>query len=249
MGLKILSNKPFNKDTYTVVHTESSLKLNDIEKNIIDTHWQEFLQKAKSKGAKQWDGTFYRIENIQNIISGSKELIFSTIKYSQARGIKDDPNILTKFQTNDISTTSLIRTIDGYFIFGVRNSNSMSKSRIDLIGGGLQESELVVNSFSDIFKNELKEIQEEIGLKEKEITNIDGIGIIQSKLSNVLFVFFTQLNKSRSEVLDIFIKNDDDEMVGLDFIEEKYLKIYLKDKRDYRPLTGELYFRNIRKGM
>ena len=65
---KILSNKSFKEDTYTVVHTKSSLKLNDFEKNIVDTNWQKLLDKAQSKGIKQWDGVFYRIENIQLFI-------------------------------------------------------------------------------------------------------------------------------------------------------------------------------------
>ena len=34
-------------------------------------------------------------------------------------------------------------------------------------------------------------------------------------------------------------------MVDLDFVEEKFLREYLKDKGSYRILTAELYFRNI----
>ena len=246
MNPKILSDEIFKEDTYTILHTKSSLKLKDFDKNLIEANWQKFLKKAESKGSKQWDGTFYRMENIQDIISGSKVLIFSTIKFSQLRGIKDDPTLSAKFKANNISTTSLIRTTDGYFIFGVRNNNSMSKSKVDFIGGGLQESELPVNNFSDVFKNEFKEIYEEIGLTEKDITSIKGIGIVQSGKSNVLFAFFTQLNKSKSEVQEIFSESNDDEMSELEFIQEKQLKEYLNDLGDYRPLLGELYFKNLK---
>lgn len=245
MNPKILSDKPFKDNTYTIVHTASSLKLEDIDKTLISANWQKFLKKAESKGSKQWDGTFYRMENIQDIVSGSKQLTFSTIKFSQVRGIKDDPSLATKFRANNTGTNSLIRTADGYFIFGVRNSNSMSKSKVDLIGGGLQKSELPVNNFSDVFKNEFKEIYEETGLTKEDITGMKGIGIVQSGKSNVLFAFFTQLNKTKSEVQEIFSKNNDDEMSELEFVEENVLTEYLKDKGDYRPLTAELYFKNL----
>jgi hypothetical protein len=243
---QILSNKPFNENTYTVVHTQSSLNLNDNERDIVTTNWQKLLDQAKTKGVQQWDGTFYRMENIQDLISGSKELKFSTMKYSEVRALKDDPTLSKKFRANNISTSSLIKTSDNYFIFGVRNINSMSKSKVDLIGGGLQESELVVNTFSDVFKNEFKEIKEETGLTEKDILSMQGIGILQSGRSNVLFVFFTKLKKSKDEVEKIFSKNNDDEMDGLEFIEESLLKKYLNNIGDYRPLTGELYFENLK---
>lgn len=242
---KILSDKPFKEDTYTIVHTKSSLKLNNLERKLVEANWQIFLKKAKSKGFQPWDGTYYRMENIQDIISGSKVLTLSTIKFSQVRGIKDDPRLSSKFRANNISTTSLIRTADGYFIFGVRNSNSMSKSKVDLIGGGLQESELVVNNFSDVFKNEIKEIKEETGLAEKDITSLEGIEIVQTIRSNVLFIFLTKLNKSKDAVEKIFSKNIDDEMSELKFIQEKELEEYLEDLGDYRSLVAELYFKNI----
>lgn len=245
MNPKVLSNKPFKEDTYTIVHTQSSLKLNGVDNKHVDENWKVFLEKSRARGGKPFNGAFYRIENIQDIVSGCKELQFSTITYSQVRGIKDDPYLSSKFTANNISTASLIKTIDGYFIFGIRGSSSMRTSRIDLIGGGLQESELVVNTFSDIFKNEVKEIREEVGLIEDDIRDMYGIGILQSSGSNVLFTFFTQLNRSKDEVKEIFFKNNDDEMEDLDFVEEGMLKEYLKDKGDYRPLVGEVYVRII----
>jgi hypothetical protein len=137
---KILSDKPFKEDTYTIVHTKSSLKLNDTDKKLVDTNWHKFLEEAQSKGFQPWDGTYYRIENIQDISSGSKEIYLSTIKFSEVIGLQDNTNLSqkpTRLLANNIETGSLILTTDGFFIFGVRNSNSTSISKIDLIGGGL----------------------------------------------------------------------------------------------------------------
>ena len=247
---KILSDKPFKEDTYAIVHTKSSLNLNAFEKKLVDTNWQKFVEKAQSKGFQPWDGTYYRMENIQDITSGSRKLELSTIKFSQVIGLQDNTHLFqkpTRLLANNIETGSLILTTDGYFIFGVRNSNSTSICKIDLIGGGLQENEIIVNNFSDFFKNEIKEIREETGLRNNDITNIQGIGIVQSCYSNVLFIFLTKLNKSKSRVKEIFHDREDDEMVELEFVEGKLLKQYLMDKKDYRPLTAELYFKNIKK--
>jgi 8-oxo-dGTP pyrophosphatase MutT (NUDIX family) len=245
----ILSDKPFKEDTYTIVHTKSSLDLKASEKKLVDTNWHKFLTEAQSKGFQPWDGTYYRMENIQDIASGSKEIYLSTIKYSQVRGLKHNVNKSlksTKFQANNVDTASLILTNDDFFVFGVRNCNSPSISKMDLIGGGLQENEFVVKDFSDIFKNVLKEIEEETGLTVNDIKIIQGIGIVHSCYSNVLFVFFTKLNKCRTQVQKIFSNNDDDEMVELEFVEKNFLRDYLKDKGSYRPLTVELYFKNIK---
>lgn len=243
---RILSNKSFNKDTYTIVHTKSSLNLNDIEKEKIENNWKQFIQESETK---QWNGTYYRMENIQDILPGLKQLSISTIKYSEVRSLKDDEELSKRYSANNIGTASLIKTIDNYFIFGIRNINSSSRSKKDLIGGGLQESELVVNTFSDVFRNEIKEIEEEIGLKEKDIKDIQGIGILQSGYSNVLFIFHTQLNIAKEEVQEIFNKNKDDEMVKLEYIKEEMLEEYLKDMSDYRPLITELSFLSFNKNI
>ncbi len=240
---KILSAKPFSRNTYNISHVKTSLTLDNELEASISRNWQSFLDEAHKKGARPWDGTYYRLESIEN-----EELFFSTIKYSQIRGLThnvDLSKIPTESQPFHVSTASLIKTSDNFFIFGVRNKNSMSSRKIDLIGGGLQPDELEVNNCSDIFENQLKEMREEVGLAIDDVELIEGLGITLSSKYNVVFIFYTTLNKTKSDVEQIFEKNTDDEMQGLEFIEEKDLVEYLKDKGSYRPLTAELYFKNI----
>lgn len=42
---RILSNESFNRDTYTIVHTESSLDLNDLEKEKIENNLSYYACK------------------------------------------------------------------------------------------------------------------------------------------------------------------------------------------------------------
>ena len=84
--------------------------------------------------------------------------------------------------------------------------------------------------------------------QKRKLEDIDYIEISLNSLDrekSILELTHELLNKSKSEVQNIFSRNTDDEMIGLEFIEEKLLKEYLEDKGDYRPLTAELYFRNI----
>jgi predicted NUDIX family phosphoesterase len=120
----------------------------------------------------------------------------------------------------------------------------MSRLAIDLIGGGLQPDELIVNECKDIFRNEVKEIKEEIGVKEENILKVYGLGILLSSKFNVIFIFLTKLNLTREEVLNTFQTNNDDEMSDLEFVPEHQISKYLENMSGYRPLVAELYEKN-----
>lgn len=238
---KIIFYDTFTENTFFIKHVNSKLQLNDIQIQNIDSTWKKFKNEAKSRGAHVWDGTYYRLENTENIKSN---LEFSTINYSTIRGLtfnQDISQIPFESRPNHISTASLIKTSDGLFVFGVRNSNSMSSRKIDLIGGGLQPEELKVENCGDIFKNQVKEMSEEIGILPGHISSINGIGITLSSKYNVIFIFYTKLTISKNQLFEIFKYNTDDEMQNLKFVYKNDLEDYLSDKGSYRPLTTKLY--------
>lgn len=243
----ILYSNIFQKDTFQIKKIDSTLNLTPEQKDNVNTNWESFVEEANKKGNQPWDGTYYRLENVDQLKNNTKELIFSTIKYSQIRGLTHnvDLSTLTKdSQPNHISTGSLIQTTDGYFIFGERNKNTMSNSSIDFIGGGLQPDELEVDSCADIFENMFKEMKEETGIKKSNVSRITGIGITLSSKYNVIFIFYTLLNITRDTALEIFRSDNDNEMNDLIFVEEVKLEEFLKDKGSYRPLVTELYLKN-----
>lgn len=241
---KIIFPHAFTESTFVINKVESRIQLDDSQLRNISSNWQSFEEEAKLKGGQVWDGTYYRLENVDDI---SNELQFSTIKYSTIRGLthnQDLSSISVQSRPNHISTATLIQTNEGLFVFGVRNKNSMSSRSIDLIGGGLQPEELEVSNCKDIFANQKKEIVEELGISDIHISSMKGLGITLSSKYNVIFIFLTKLSLSKEELLLIFEKKTDDEMQGLEFIEETNLEQYLSEKGSYRPLTAQLYFRN-----
>lgn len=241
---KIIFPDAFTEDTFVISNMGSQIQLNDLQLQSISSNWQSFEDEAKRKGGQVWDGTYYRLENIDDI---SNKLQFSTIKYSTIRGLTHNQDlslIPVKSRPNHVSTASLIQSKEGLFVFGVRNKNSMSSRSIDLIGGGLQPDELEVASCRDIFANQKKEIIEELGISDIHIGSMKGLGVTLSSKYNVIFIFLTKLSISKKELLSIFNNKTDEEMQDLEFIEEKNLKQYLDDKGSYRPLTATLYFRN-----
>lgn len=243
----ILYSKIFQEDTFQIKKINSMLNLTPEQQDNVDINWKSFVEEANRKGTQPWEGTYYRLENIDQLKNDSKVLLFSTIKYSQIRGLTHNSDLSTlakDSQPNHIATGSLIQTTDGYFIFGERNKNTMSNSNIDFIGGGLQPDELEVNSCADIFENMFKEMREETGIEKSHVSKIIGIGITLSSKYNVIFIFYTLLNIAKDEVLDIFRSHNDNEMNDLIFVEKAKLEEFLKDKGSYRPLVTELYLKN-----
>ncbi len=241
---QIITDRTFDQNTFKVKHVESRIELSPEQQSLINESWQTFLHEAQKKGSTPWDGTYYRLESLDSV---SNQLELSTIKYSAIKGLTHNQDlslIPLESRPNHISTASLIKTKDNLFVFGVRNSNTMSSYSIDLFGGSLQPDELEVNSTKDIFDTQLKENKEELGISQNEIESMKGIGVILSSKYNVIFVFYTQLSITKEELLAIFRNNNDDEMVDLEFIQEENLESYLSDKGSYRPLTAKLYVRN-----
>lgn len=244
---QIINSTGFTDSSFSIEHVSSSLKLSLDLQQKVDENWKDFKRNSEKTGEKVWDGTYYRLENIQEIKEGKNILKLSTIKYSQIRGLTHNlVSILPKKAIPyHISTGALIKTSDNMFIFGERRHTSFRSSNIDYIGGGLQPEEVEVNLGCDIFENVVKEISEEAGISRNCIESLTGIGIVLSSKYNVIFLFYAKLKIDRKEVLELFAKNNDDEMSNLVFVKESELSQFLSDKGSYRPLGGELYFKNI----
>ena len=73
----------------------SSLNLTPEQQDNVNTNWKSFVEEANEKGNQPWDGTYYRLENIDQLKTDAKELIFSTIKYLQIRGLTHNVNLPT----------------------------------------------------------------------------------------------------------------------------------------------------------
>ncbi len=140
---------------------------------------------------------------------------------------------------NAIATGSVIMTSDRQFVMGKRGK-TMHLTNIDFIGGGLQEDEFIVNDIKDFKKNTIKEIQEEINLRSDMIKQIEGLGIIFSTTTNILFFYKSILNIDSIELMKRFRERNDTEMEDLILIKSEKYKDYLKTLPGYRPLVAAL---------
>ncbi|MCA9387369.1 hypothetical protein KC669_05030, partial [Candidatus Dojkabacteria bacterium] len=154
---QIILKEKLPLDSFQVSSVDSSLKIEPEFQQKLTQNWKEFVAEAESKGNSLWDGTYYRLENIDELNQGKKEFKFSELKYSTLRGITQEAivnsNIFKQYPIYTCATAGLILTNDNFYVFGSRKDNTMHTQSMDFIGGGLQSDELTLNSGIDIQSN------------------------------------------------------------------------------------------------
>jgi 8-oxo-dGTP pyrophosphatase MutT (NUDIX family) len=206
---------------------------------LVDVAWREKL--AEAQGHRIWDGTYYRVANVEDWKTAEDALSFrlGTVSYRYiatfrelyaehaARGLEP---------LHHLATAALIHTRDGQCIFGRRSRNGA----VDLIGGGVQRDELTVVCGSDIAANLLKEIREEVGIRDTQVEDIAGLGILLSSTSNVLVVADVLTTLSQAEAEASFREREDDEMAEIVFVSRDALQDFLRGMSDCRTLIADL---------
>ena len=210
--------------------------------HLVSNAWEIRLKEAKEKAIPTWDGIYYRVTNIseiENATSDSLVLKLGTVPYRYIGTfsvLKEQYFSLGLAPLYHLSTAAIMRTNDGYYLFGKRTNNGIA----DLIGGGVQEDEVKVESGTDLARNLYKEIQEESGIKRMNIESMTGIGITLSATSNVLIVAYVDLRLSREEAIAAFMNREDNEMAEPIFVPEDQLIEFLKSMGSYRVLIPSL---------
>jgi len=212
-----------------------------------DALWQVKLVDYTAKGLKFWDGDFYRVENLQELRDSSEanKLNFELgiVKYRYVNTVKDLYEYYEHHPESwpqHLAIGALLRTIDNYWVFGVRGSGSVEVGTQDIIGGGMTATELVVNDANGMRQVLFKELHEEAGIKPEHVSTMQGIGIVCSPSAYIIILVETKLNVSRKQLAEIFLGKEDDEMADLVFIKDAEVRDYLKTLPGFRPLVAEL---------
>jgi predicted NUDIX family phosphoesterase len=142
------------------------------------------------------------------------------------------------YYAKGLAIGGFVRTIDGYFIFAKKGERSYSKTKIDFIGGILEN--LDITTGKQLLEEGLRELNEEIGISSKQIEDTYFIGMVLSDTTNIMIVTNTILNISSKKVRDIFNKLSDSELSDLIFIKKSDIKDYLQKLSGYKPCTIEL---------
>lgn len=247
----IVINRSFSFDEINILHSTGRWEPSTELASLVDERWDKQFKELTSRGVELWDGDLYRVDNLEELIKADGaaplKLRLSTIKYRYASTYKeltDDYVRLNESPPIYSSIVSLILTSDNKFVFGKRSKFNVNSFQTDLIGGLLQRDELEINVGVDLYRTLLKEMHEEVGIEESNIESSKGIGIIQSKNSNVIFIAGTRLKINSQEMQQVFANRTAEEMQEIVFVEPSRLVKTLSELGGYRKLIPKLLHSN-----
>lgn len=234
----LLSRRAFSISTLSIEHHASSWNSTAEYDQLVALEWAKVLRDARTR---IWDGTYYRVLNPSAFLEEKEPapVLLGTIPF---RYIATFPSLsqahsrLALDPLNHLSTIALIRTTDDLYVFGVRSRSGA----LDLIGGGAQRDEMVIDSGADLERNLYKEIFEETGLSKTEVRDLAGVGVVLSGTSNVLIVGHARLQVDSDEVQRRFEQRTDNEMSRLVLVADKKVRQFLMQMRDYRSHLAQL---------
>lgn len=206
-------------DDVAVTHMDGSWCADAAYDQRVSELWQQKIDNAASLSQTLWDGTYYRLANFAEW-SGpavAPVLQLGTVSYryiATFHALHADHAAGGVEPLHHLATAGLIHTADGAVIFGRRARGGA----IDLIGGGVQPDEPIVNGGADLRRNLLKELREEVGIAENDVEGIRGLGIMMSSTSNVLILSEIRTRLSRAEATSRFAARDEDEMAEPVFV-------------------------------
>ena len=196
--------------------------------------WRQRVDDVAARGHRLWDGTHYRLTHAEDIgRTGTLRLGTVAFRYiATFRILHAQHGAHGLPPLHHLSTAALLRTSDGFYVFGKRAINGT----IDLIGGGLQADD----GAPDFEGNIRKEIREETGIDSGALGVIEGLGVVRSTTSNVLVVAHLETTLTADGVQAAFARREDDEMAEPVFVPRDRIAAYLRAMTDYRPLLADL---------
>lgn len=189
-----------------------------------------------------WDGLYYRVLDLEpfgaSCVPELLRLGFIRYRYIATYSeLSEQAAALQLPPLQHLSIVALLRTLDGFYLFGERARNAA----LEPIGGGVQHDELKVTSGADLERNLCKEIREETGLGDDAFGSIAGIGFLLASNTNVLAAGHMQLQVTRAEAEACFaLGRHEGEMRRLVFVEAARLRSFLSSLPDYRAQLVEL---------
>lgn len=238
---RVLIKKTIAPSDLDIQTVPCSLQWMGLEKDIQGI-WQRLQEQSAQNGTELWDGTYYRLENILEVAAGSDLLKISTLQYSTVRSLIEysskgtlDPAL----HPYHINTGSFIRTKDDRYIIGVKKRANGS-TFFDLVGGGLQSSELQVTKGQNIAENMYKEIHEELNLHQSSLSECKIIGYLLASNMSVIIIFQSLTDLSFADVKNLFAERREHEFHDIIGVPSNAISRFLLEGPGYFPALDQL---------
>lgn len=221
-------------------------------KSEIDQYWASIQQRNAALKRHVWDGIFYRLDNIEDLLQGRPFLKLGRIQYSTVLGlakIHRERTLPIEQYPFHICTGALVLTSDDQYLFGVKTELPSESDLLDIVGGGLQSSEIEVTNSNDLFRNVLKELKEECNIDEHWVKQMKSLGILfcESTLG-LIFTFHITLKLTSKEAMEFFNRREDFEFSHLKFVEARQVSKFLASQKRFIRQIADLLPKEELKG-
>lgn len=241
---RILLKGPISPKDIIIRQVKTSNRKIDIEvEKKTQSIWEETLKESKEKGWNIYNGESYRLEQIGK--NGNNiELKVSKLKFKTRNSLTRQSISLHKlgedYYCKGLAIGWFLRTSDNKYIFGQRSGSSLTVTRIDFIGGILEDVNL--RSGKDIIHKGLQEIKEEAGISKQNLKDISIATFVISPSTNIIVLASALVNLDSIECKSIFEKERlEDEMSNLVFVDKDKLRQFLLNLGGYKtPLVDVL---------
>ena len=167
--------------------------LPDVE-SAIERAWSEASARL---GVKLFDGPMCRLERCE-ASPDALRLWVSPTSYKPFLGTNlTGVDVPASTLANPLGLSAALVTNDGWLMLGRRNASvAYYPNRIHPFAGSLEPGEL-----ANVFKGVLRELEEEIGLGERDVAEMRCLGLIEdAKLRQPEIIFAVRAKRTRAEI-------------------------------------------------
>ena len=242
MEARIIAKGSFLPQNIEIVLSPKSKRqtTGDIEE-IIAEAWLEIETKAKNENQMLWNGEGLRLDNLKQ--ENDKLILYTSPSDFKThtclgRNINKIEKLGMAYFSAGLIIGGFVETSDNYFIFIDRSTKSISRSRIDFIGGIMDK----VNAGNglDLLSHSYQEIEEEINITQSQIESNTILGLVLCNSGNVIIVTSTKLKIKYEEVMEYFSHKHDEEVQDLVKVEKENLANFVSNLGSYRPAALQL---------
>lgn len=230
-----------------IISNDTALELPAELENKVDKMWSKYEEESKKTGRKIWNGTVYRLFDIQE---ENKQIVLklSTIQYKQylaAPHLREAMNMLPfNKRINGLYVGAQVITADNKYIIGKTMSNTIFLHKYDLISGSLNKDETVISNANDLVNYMKSELLEETGITEDFIKEVEGICILITTSTRIGIFFSIRLNLP-SEKLVKHLKVNFEYKELLILSESEFANLINNDESGVNP-TAKFIFEELR---